>query len=184
MNDKNAAASTAIPELETDPVPPVVAEAVAVVVEEAPRPPRKGVVIVGNHRLPDDKRMSIVVEKRTVEGEGEGVKVVLKKIGYPAGADFYYRTDPEVEFPKDSKVITLGEDVRQGAFAGFTLNKEFVNVGPASPVFGAANYLYQQGATEIEIVGLTDAEKERLRPYFDGLPTDPVSPAQVTVTLA
>lgn len=149
-----------------------------------PRPTGKpelgAVVIVGDHPLPKDGRFTIVVEGR-VYGDGASKP---KTDGYPAGADLYYRTDPAVRFPPKSNVVTLGVDVRQGHFWGFTLNREYLNVGPAHPAFGGANLAYQHRAKAIEIIGLNDAEKALIQPYIDALPTDVIAPATVPVTLA
>jgi hypothetical protein len=160
---------------------PATAVAAPAPTQEPDDGPAKALVIVGNHQFERaGKRFVVVTEQRTVEKDGT---VTVKTDGYPAGADLYYRTDDSVTFPKDAKVVTLGVDVMQGHFAGFAQNENYVNVGPASPAFAAANLAAQNGAKKIEIIGLTDAEKERLQPYFDTLSKDPVNPSDAAVTL-
>lgn len=124
----------------------------------------KGAVIVANGAIPkDDKRPVIIVETRGDDGKLDAERK------YPTKGDLYYRTDPAVDFGGHGPVITLGVDVRQGLLWGFSNDALFVNVGPASPVYAAANLAYLQGATDIEIVGLTDAQKEHLAPWFAAL---------------
>lgn len=147
---------------------------------------QKAVVVAGGTNLPDAP-IQIVVEGRkfTVDDDGKITGAETKKSHYPTGAQTYLRYDPEVTFPKDAaEVLTMGVDVFQHNFAGFTRQRGHLNVGPAHPAYAAANLAYQRGATDIEIVGLSDHEKERLQPYFDRLATDPAEPAQVTVTFS
>lgn len=94
---------------------------------------------------------------------------------YPKG-DIYFRMDPDIDFGhKEGEVVTLGVEVRQEAFKGFTRLPGHVNVGPAHPAFAAANYAYLLGAREIEVHGLDDEEKGKLAIWFgDGLPEDVV----------
>lgn len=151
-----------------------------------PNPPAKKAVIVAAGMNIPSAALTIVVEARKYSGDGteeSPITVDVKKTGYPAGADYYLRYDEDVNFPKDAKVITMGVDVQQLNFSGFTRLPGQLNVGPAHPAYAAANLAYQLGATTIEIVGLTDAEKEKLQPYIDGLPTHAVEPAQVAVSL-
>lgn len=140
---------------------------------------KRAVVVAGGSTLPKAD-LVIVVEARTVEA-GE---VVVKKDGYPKGADIYLRYEASTKFPAGkAEVFTMGLDLQQLNFGGFTRQEGYVNVGPAHPAFAAANLAYQRGATDIEIVGLSDAEKARLQPYLDALPHDAAAPAQVTVRL-
>lgn len=152
----------------------------AVIVAGGSEVPKADIVIVVEHA-------SLTFRDEPAEAGGDPVRVSdrkLKKQGYPAGAQTYLRYDPEVAFPKDAaEVMTMGVDVQQHNFAGFTKQLGLLNVGPAHPAYAAANLAYQRGATHIRIVGLSAYEKERLQPYFDGLATDPAGPAQVAVTL-
>ncbi len=160
------------------PAVPVAEDLAAASVETA----KKALVIVGSHQFDkNDKRMVIVVEQRTVK-DGE---VTLKTDKYPTGADIYFRTVEDVQFPADAKeVLTLGENVFQLHFWGFCPNAPDICVGPASPAYAAANVAAQRGATEIEIVGLSAAEKERLEPFIAALPTDIVAPSTAKIILA
>lgn len=150
---------------------------------------KKAVVIVGSHKVPADKP-SIVVEQRTatvekVEGQDDKVTLHEKKDGYPANADIYLGYVDGAEFPKGAKqILRVGENIRQGGLWGFNGDPRLVNVGPASLAYAGANLAWQRGAEEIEIIGLSDAEKERLAPYIAKLPTDPTGPAQVKITLS
>lgn len=146
---------------------------------------KKAVVVAGGSSIPDAD-LKVVVESRKYSGGVDDVPLTSepKKSHYPAGADLYIRYDTEVQFPKDApEILTVGVDVQQHNFWGFTRQLGSVNVGPAHAAYVGANLAYQRGATHIDIVGLTDGEKERLKPFFDRLPTDPVEPAQVVVSL-
>lgn len=170
------------PEVEAVEVP----ETIASPVTPEPVAKKTAVVVMAGASIPAAD-IKIVVESRKYSGgsDDQPLSVEVKKTHYPAGADFYLRYDPEVQFPKDApEVLTMGDNVQQMNFRGFTRQVGMLNVGPAHPAFAAANLAYQHGATDITIVGLTDAEKELLRPYLDGLPNEPVDPAQVTVSLS
>lgn len=160
-------------------------------------PPRDGgkkaIIIVGNHKWEKPVprgTIVIVTEGRTYErnAKDEIVGAKVKTDGYPTEADLYFRTEPGVSFPHSveaTRIITLGDNVLQGNFWGFTPNPQFVHVGPAHPAYAAANLAWQRGADKITIVGLEKHEQERLQPYFDGLATDIIAPAPgVTVTFA
>lgn len=165
------------PSAELDPGPsPVTLE---------PTAKRTAVVLVAGNTLPAaDIRIVVEGRKYATDADGRVTGVDLKKSNYPTGADFYLRYDPEVQFPKDANVLTMGVDVQQFNFSGFTRQRGLLNVGPAHPAYAAANLAYQEGATHIEIVGLTDAEKEKLQPYFDALGGEIQDPAPtVSVTL-
>lgn len=175
------------PETEVDvaPVAETVEDKLALPPVEEPTEQKKAVIVMAGTDVPGAD-IKIVVEARRYSGGGEEpITVEVKKSHYPKGADIYFRYDPEVSFPADApEVLTMGVDVRQGGLTGFTRQPGHLNVGPAHPAFAAANLAYQRGATSIEIIGLTDAEKEKLQPYFDGLASHPAEPAQVAVTLA
>lgn len=149
----------------------------------------KTLIIAGGGRLgANEKRAVIVTEARIYtlydtldEAAKDGIhatdgstmavkKVELKLDGYATKADLYYRTDPDVQFGGDAPVLTLGVNVEQGLFWGFSPEPRWVHVGPAHPAYAAANLAWQRGAKEIEIVGLSDFEKSKLQPYFDALP--------------
>lgn len=174
------------PENEAEqPVPAAMIEAAPIegIDDQAEPAITKALIVVGNHRFAkDDKRFKIVVEAYGFTEDG--VTPVVKPDGYPAGADLYYGTDPTVIFPKDAKeVIILGYDVAQLNFWGFSPDPAYVCVGPASPAYGAANIAAQRGATQIEIIGLSDAEKERLKPFLADLPTNLLAPSSVKIDL-
>lgn len=127
----------------------------------------KTLIVVGKGPIPaGNKRAVIVVEARSYD---EDLKPTLMTSGYPDGADLYYRTDPEVKFPAKANILTLGQNVKQATFWGFCPQMSHLNVGPASPAYGAANRAWQEGAKEIEITGLSTREKEQLKPWFDKL---------------
>lgn len=145
---------------------------------------KTAVIVMGGTTVPAADIRIVVESRKYIDATDDApASVEVKKSHYPTGADIYLRYDPEVQFPKDAKVVTMGVDVQQLNFSGFTRQIGLVNVGPAHPAFAAANLAYQEGATDITIVGLTEAEKERLQPFFDGLATHSVDPAQVTVSL-
>lgn len=131
----------------------------------------KVLVIAGGGRIPSgEKRAVIVTEYRgDVEFNEDGshkTEAPLKTSGYAAGADLYYRTDSLVDFPAGSDVLTLGDNVRQGGFGGFNNSPGFVNVGPTSAAYAAINLAIHRGAEEIEVVGLTSAQKTLLEPWL------------------
>jgi hypothetical protein len=204
----------------TEPVAPVEAtpveaalaaprDEVADVVEAERKKWRKTLVVCGGRIPTDESRKVIVVESRTlpktqIDGTlalDAGGKPVepggYKKTGYPTKGDLYYRTEPDVEFPEGSQVLTLGVDVIQGTFWGFCPDMPVVNVGPCHPAYAAANLAFQRGAEEIEIIGLQADEKAKLLPYFNalaeggpppritevGLGADVRAPADVKITL-
>lgn len=145
--------------------------------------PKKALIVVGSAVLPKTgKQLVIVAEARTPDADGVPQH---KTSGYPEGADIYFRTDAETGFPTSAaEVITLGVDVQQIGFQGFSPVEGYVCVGPAHPAYAAANIAYQRGATDLKIVGLADSEKQHLKAFFDALPTDPIAPAQVKVSFA
>jgi hypothetical protein len=133
----------------------------------------RAVVIVGVGALPRDGRLTIVCESRP------GGQPTTS--GYAAGADLYFRTDDSVVFPKKARVVTFGVDATQGPARDFSSQAGVLNFAGAHPAYAAANLAFQNGATEIEVVGLTDAEKQNLRPSFDELP-DRGFPVSVSLT--
>lgn len=167
---------------ETIAAEPIALEPGIVVIPEDGAP-TKAVIIVGSAVLPKTgKQLVIVAEARTPDSDGVPQ---WKRDGYPEGADVYFRTETGTVFPASApEVITLGIDIQQFSFQGFTRALGYVCVGPAHPAYAAANIAYQRGATDIKIVGLSDSEKEHLKKFFDVLPTDPVAPAQVKVSFA
>lgn len=146
---------------------------------------KKAVIVAGGSVVPKAD-ISIVVEARTYgKPDADGaISISVKLDKYPSGADTYLRYDPAVTFPTDApEILTMGENIQQNNFWGFTMQPGHLNVGPAHPAYAGANLAAQRGAIDIEIIGLTDAEKEKLRPFFDELSTNAVEPAQVTVSL-
>lgn len=153
----------------------------------------RAIVVVGPGPIPAGYALVLVAEARSyvepVFAEQDGEQVLVSPgssaavtDGYPAGAALYFRTDPSVGFPEGANVKTLGVNVLQNRYDGFTPREGHVNVGPCHPAYAAANLAWQLGATAIDIQGLTDGEKERLKPWFDRLPTHAVEPAQVAVS--
>lgn len=167
--------------IEVEAAPEIIPSAVT----PEPEAKKTAVVVVSGMTIPEAD-IRIVVESRKYSGSSDGQPLTseVKKSHYPKGADLYVRYDPEVTFPADAaEVLTIGDNVLQHNFWGFTRQVGSVNVGPAHAAFAAANLAYQRGATHIEIIGLDSAEKERLQPFFDRLSTDPVEPAKVAVSL-
>lgn len=182
MADQDSEQTTEVQTSESGAAPEVVEAAEAAPVAA---PKKRAVVVVAGMTVPDAD-LKIVTEARSYSGgDDTPLAIKVKQSGYPTGADTYLRYDPEVAFPRSApEVLTMGVDLAQGGFAGFARQDGVVNVGPAHPAYAAANLAFQRGATEIEIVGLTDAEKEKLRPYFDGLATHAAEPAQVAVSFS
>lgn len=149
----------------------------------------KAVVVAGPGDVPKADIVVVVetgkFQREPDAGEDAPLVRVAKKSNYHAGADVYLRYDPEVKFPADAaEVLTMGQTVQQAGFAHFNRTIGFLNVGPAHPAFAGANLAWQRGATDIVIVGLSDAEKEQLRPYFDALSNHAAEPIQVAVSFA
>ena len=160
----------------------------------------KGAIIVAGGEMPARPagKPVIIVEawSDNVFDQSGAVKkaAAVKTSGYPDKGDLYYRTDPAVDFGANGPVLTMGVDVMQAGFWGFSERPGFVNVGPASPVFAAMNIAWQHGARDIEVRGLTDDQKERLQPFINDLTARVGEPraesahapaqADVTITLA
>jgi len=136
------------------------------------------VIVAAGAPAPGEKRPVIVIETRGDDGK------LIETRTYPAG-DLYYRTDPSIGLGADpaKEVVTLGVDVGQSGFGSFSTNPNNIHVGPASPVFGAANLAFLRGAMTIDILGLTPAQKIGLRPWFDALAANPNLPPQLKVNL-
>lgn len=171
------AAPVSIPEPAPSPVAP------------EPEQKKKAVVVVGSVSPIPSADIVIVVEAATfkrpegAEKDAPATERHVKKTGYPTGADTYLRYDTEVKFPADAaEVLTMGVDLSQLNFRGFTRQLGMINVGPASPAYAGANLAYQRGATDIRIVGLTDDEVARLKPYVDELPYLTADAAEVSVS--
>lgn len=144
-----------------------------------------GVIVVESHEDPkvdDDGQPVMVRDAETGELVQDSSHLVTS--GYAKGADLYIRQSPDVEFPADAHVLTIGDELDQVGFSGFASKPGYVRVGPASAAYAAANLAWQRGATDIKIVGLSGAQKEQLQPYIDGLPNHPNGPADVKITLA
>lgn len=121
---------------------------------------KHGALLVVDGSIPaNNKRPVIVVETRT-----DGGLLDTKRV-YPKGADVYFGN--EADFGDNKPVVALGRDIAQGLTAGFSNHPHFINVGPASPVYAAANLAYIHGARVIEIIGLTDKQKAQLAPWFE-----------------
>jgi hypothetical protein len=179
MAGKETAKGQEEPQAQAEAAPVIFAD-----VAPEPQAKLKAVVVAGGNSVPKADYV-VVVEAATIKMPTEDTPFerTVKKSHYPTGANVYLRYDPDVKFPADApEVLTMGRDVEQLYFRGFTRAIGFLNVGPAHPAFAGANLAYQRGATEIEIVGLTDAEKEKLQPYIDDLP-NAAEPALVAVTL-
>lgn len=128
----------------------------------------------------DPMRPTIVAESRADDGS-------LATPTYPTGAALYLASGigaDSATFPGGSTVLALGRDLEQGLFSGFSSVPGIVHVGPAHPVYAAANVAWQNGATAIEIKGLSAYWKPVVQAWIDQLPTDDVAPASnVTITL-
>lgn len=138
------------------------------------------VVVLANGSIgPKEGRPVIVVETRGDDGK------LVDGRAYPTTGDLYYRTDPDVDFGIDpaKPLLTLGVNLGQHGFKGFATKKNGVHVGPASPIYAAANLAFQRGATTIDVVGLTAAQKDQLAPWFDELSSDPSLPQGLKVNL-
>lgn len=170
----------------TDDVPQVAPEVAAPAVpapEVLVAPVEKSwaeVVVLCNGKIgPKEGRPVIVVESRGDDG------VLLQGRIYPPEGDIYYRTEPTIDFGVDPSktVLTLGYDLGQYGTKGFSKFPGGVNVGPASPPYGAANLAFQRGAMTIDIVGLSQAQKDHLSPWIAELTQDPSLPAGLKVNL-
>lgn len=147
----------------------------------APAPSKwaKALVVAGGGAIPaGEKRGVVVCEVRADDGsDAQGIR-------YPQGADLYFRMTPATDFgPKSAGALTLGANVEQGLLQGFSVIPGIVNIGPAHPAYAAANLAALQGATEVEIQGLSALWKSRLQPWFDRLQTVPRGASTVSIKL-
>lgn len=141
----------------------------------------KGVLIIAAGSIPSlksgDKRAVMICEAWSdpvLAEDGDTIEPATRReSGYPAKGHLYFRTDPSTDFGDHGPVFTLGIDVRQVGFWGLADRAGFVCVGPAMPAYACLNIAVQNGATEIEIYGLTDRQKGLLQPFIDDLKSDP-----------
>lgn len=149
----------------------------------------KKVLIVAGGNIPSgEKRVVIVVEhasEPTFHEDGSLDKGRETKLqGYPTKADLYVRITPEVEFSGDAPVVTVGVDVDQVGVWGLTPDPRHIHVGPGSPTYVAINLAFQRGAQEVEVIGLSKRDTERLKPFVDRIPTyEPWSAPDLVVKL-
>lgn len=179
---------------ETAPAPALtpaeaIVAAVPVALPDVEGDGKKRWLIVAGGAIPaGEKRPVIVVETREAStkemnnGVEQTVPGPIKLNGYPTKAALYLRITPEVEFPADAPVITIGQEVTQGGFFGFTPQVGYVNVGP-HPAWAGANLAWQKGATDIEIIGLTDEQKAKVQHFVDDLPKRKNFSADVKIRL-
>lgn len=88
---------------------------------------------------------------------------------YPMGGDAYLKMDPEVEFgaiPAAAEILAFGGNIFQMTTAGFERQAPHVNVGPASPVYAAANVAWQRGARDIAVTGVSPEDAATLKLWF------------------
>lgn len=149
----------------------------AIVMQDAPTPELaegkwdRVIIVAGGGRAPANvgARKVIVTEHRapsSVDDGGQAVAGELKTKGYASGADAYYRTDESVEFSAgEAPVFTLAQNIRPSGVGGFS--SRGLRTGPGHPAYAAANLAHQQGAKDIEIVGLSKADQETLQIWFD-----------------
>lgn len=147
----------------------------------APAPSKwaKALVVAGGGSIPTgEKRGVVVCEVRADDGsDAQGIR-------YPQGGDLYLRITPSTDFgAKSAGALTLGDNLEQGFPQGFSTTAGVVHIGPAHPAYAAANLAALQGATEVEIQGLSAFWKARLQPWFDSLPKVPRGASTVTIKL-
>lgn len=146
---------------------------------------RKALVWAGGKLVSaNEKRGVVVVEVRTDDGQ------LAEDTRYPQSGDIYFRMGPDTEDApladfggKTEGCLTLGENVQQGLLHGLGMSPGWVHVGPAHPAYAGLNLAVQQGASEVEIQGLTPFWKARLQPWIDRIATDVWYPHPVKVTL-
>ncbi len=126
-----------------------------------------------------EKRGIVVCEARADDGSG-----TLAGVKYAQNGDIYFRMDPDCDFgAKNDGALTLGVNVDQGLTRGLSVTPGVVHIGPAHPVFGALNLATLQGATSVEVRGLSDAWKKTLQPAFDDIAKSPWLPNAVAIKL-
>lgn len=133
-------------------------------------------VIVARGRIPADASGPVIVvqtsERQEVKASHRHTGLgAIKDSTYPKSAALYFAIGDEAQFGDRSPVARAGVrgrgNVAVFGYNKFSLRPGTVNVGPASPVYAAANYAYNKGARSIEIVGLKPDEITALRPWFD-----------------
>lgn len=162
-----------MPDLETPADAPEAAP--ETVAEAAPDAPAGvSALVVCDGKVPaKDGRLILVAEVRGDDGSDV-------KTAYGAGAGYYVRgSDVDMGCPPE-RLMTLGVNLQQYGFAGFSPSSQAVNVGPAHPAYAAANFAYNLGARTIEIKGLSEAWKARLQPFLDAI--DPAFGVAVSLT--
>jgi hypothetical protein len=90
--------------------------------------------------------------------------------------------DPAAAAPDGATLKVVGLDLRQIGFSGFSEVEGFVCVGPAHPVYVAANLAFMAGVKQLTVKGLPDDsppsgegedakpgsnQRERLAVFFD-----------------
>lgn len=159
----------------------------------------RGALIIagGGHPAPNEKRLVAIVEGWTdtalgedgftkVDEKGEPTSLgAVKADGYSSAGDLYIRTSPDdVTFHDKARVETIGQDLRQTGFGGFAREFPDVHVGPASPVYAAANRVYQLGAKKIEIKGVTKRQRDSLEAWLANITAHKTHPADVEITFS
>ncbi len=124
-------------------------------------------------------RKVIVVESRTQPDEnGAGGGQFDAEATYPKNADAYVghfdydaEGEPRAIFPDaNGPVFLIGGNVRQFGFGGLSRQSGFLSVGrPPSAIYAAVNLAHQNGAKKVEIVGLTDYERDLFKASFDSI---------------
>lgn len=161
-------------EIMVDAAPQTAPEAPAPVPAAPVKDWTRALVVAGGAIPKGESRPTVVTEVRDDDGS-------LVKQTYPTGADVYLRFDPDADL--NPKQITMGVQAEQGMLGGFSSVERILHVGPAHPAYAGANLAFINGASEIEVTGLSPLWKERLQPWFDGIATDPRFPATVKITL-
>lgn len=85
---------------------------------------------------------------------------------YPDKADVFVRYSEDTPAPAGGQVLTMGVDLIQFGFGGLSPRRGAVCVGPASAVYAAVNVAFLEGATDVKVVGLSDADRAHLAPWF------------------
>lgn len=148
------------PEAPAGPAPEPQPDAPAVA-EQPPAP--MAAVVVANGKLPAGALPLLVIMAESRKDDGSD-----DTITYDPGAQMYLRMTQSLDMGCPLGALkTVGVDVSQWAFAGFSPTPFAVNVGPAHPAYAAVNLAYNYGAKQIQVVGLSDHWKQVLQPYFD-----------------
>ena len=131
-----------------------------------------GALVVAGGPVPADLggRKVIAVERRLPTYDRD--KVLTGSIAdtdlshYPAKADVFIRYDEDCPVPPGAQPFTMGVDLIQFGFSGMSPRRGAVCVGPASAVYAAVNVAYLEGARDVKVIGLTEAERDQLAPWF------------------